>query len=278
MKHAIVILAHKSPESVKILTELLSREFDVFLHWDGKYRIPKELYSVKKLKILTNRIACLWAEFSIWESMWVSLFYIDNLGEYQDVTFISANDFPLMKPKDMISLLESTNNSFIDFNDTYSGKILGDKIIPYGMILGVGKIPEAEELAERYLPKKYDEFDLGYKLSDYVGSQWCTIKLNIMYALVHYVNRRKEFIKALKSSLIVDEMAFQTMFKRLKLPYEGYHRKLAFNDCVAHPDKISEDEVIEILKSGQKDLMFGRKVEISEFNRLDEIRSLLEVN
>lgn len=269
--HAIVILAHKDPDSVSKLIDILGTEFDVFIHWDGKFEYPEEL--IGKAFPIYPRIPTLWAEFSLWEAMWVSLYEL-NYGKYYDVTFISANDFPCMKPKEMIKLLESTNKSFLNLNDTYSSKEFGDRLIPYGMRVGHGKIEGTEELMAQYLPNKYDEFDVGFKFSRAVGSQWCTIKMDVMPKLVEYLKSHPDFIKALRNSLIVDEMAFQNLFTELNLPFEDYHRKLDFVDDKGHPKLITEDEVIELIKSNS-DIMFCRKVDLSTFKKLDEIKKML---
>ena len=271
-KHAIVIMAHKNPKSVILLTDLLKSEFDVYVHWDGKFEVPKELDGINLIK---PRIACLWAEFSIWESMWVSLLQLHDMNCYDEVTFISGDDFPCMKIHEMIKLLESTNNSFINFNDTYSSKVFGDRLIPYGMIVGHGKIEGTDELMAQYLPDKYDSTGLEFKLSRAVGSQWCTIKTNVVNKMISYVKSNPEFIKALRCSLIVDEMAFQNLFIALNLPFEDYHRRLEFVDDKGHPRLIEESEVMDMIESNG-DIMFCRKVDVSSFQHLDEIKELLK--
>lgn len=272
-KNAIIIVAHGSEKSVATLALLLQRDFDLYLHWDFKNPIPDYLRNPEfKLNILEKRIGCLWGEFSLWESMFISAWQAYNINpKLMTFTIISANDIPLMVPAEMSNFLDQIEHSLVDTrgSDNLSRNAWADLTVPYGARVDINDGKTIREY-NKLTGSKYDVFNIEDKFSEHIGSQWCTWTISDLIQLKVFMKKNKNVVKAMKSSLIADEMFTQYMFYKMGLKSDNYHRLIDFEKESAHPIEVTDEVAAKVLENNPNDYIFGRKYDYSkaDFNSL----------
>ena len=273
-RNAIIIVAHGNEKSVATLALLLRKRFKIYLHWDFKFDVPDYLRSKATdsdplINILDKRIGCLWGEFSLWESMYISAMQAaESDKNLETFTIVSANDLPLMKVDDLNNFLGGIKYSLVNMKNhelKESRLVWADLTVPYGARVDIDD-GQAIQNYNKLTGSKYDVFNIKNKFSEHIGSQWCTWTRGQLYLIKSFLQHNINVVKAMKSSLISDEMFTQYIFNKLEMKSDEYHRFIQWDGISSHPIPVTDEIAYKVLSNNKEKFIFGRKYDYSTAN------------
>ncbi|HNW96922.1 MAG TPA: beta-1,6-N-acetylglucosaminyltransferase [Bacteroidales bacterium] len=288
MNHAFVILAHKNPEQVKRLLNVLCKSnFYFFVHICKNSNINEFEFLYKQ-----NNVTLLKRENGSWGRIGIVKATINGLKaiskshiDFEYIHLISGQDYPI-RDIDSIELFFKKNRgySFIEFFS------LPSKFLFYE---GMDRI-EKYHFGNRIHPSKWDKkrndfFNtLSMKISffrrkipkglkPFAGSQWWSLHIDAVNYILRFLKDNRSFIRFHRFSKLSDEMFFQTIL--LNSHDNDFIGKLVNNSLryidwdkpnVYHPATIKMEDYEKIKKT---DKLFARKFDIKEDS---EILDLLD--
>lgn len=263
-------MAYNREDNVQLLTDILSKEFKIYVHWDFKNPIPESLKSNEKLTLIKNRTACCWGDLSIGTAAYVSMQQIFK-DDIDTVTVISGNDFPCMNLKKMKSVLDSLETSLVQSDPSPNKFLRADTIGPAASSM---RTHDSEDV-RMIFGGKTQRYGLPFPLHESVGPNWCTIRKCEFDVIRESVVRYPNLIKALSLTLNGDEYLFQSLFKVSNLPFNNCRRFTIWSNDAPHPDTLTENQIAVLLRKSDNINFFARKIDPSSIPSDSEVYKLL---
>ena len=115
MKLAYLILAHKNPEQVKRLVELLNG--DVYIHVDSKSKLENYYINNTKIHYIDEMVSITWGGFSMVEATLKLINEAKKNWNYDYYILLSGDDYPIKKLDQFESYLNKNRKfSFVEYD------------------------------------------------------------------------------------------------------------------------------------------------------------------
>lgn len=302
IRKTYLILAHKSPNQLKRLIGRLNDNLSFFfIHIDKKSDIEPflEIIVGDNIKFITNRINCLWGDFS------QVIATINLMAEVVEtkrdgmVILLTGQDYPIKSLSEIDRFIEKNSEyNFIDavpvekIWETYKDKIESYKfnVSPArGHCVTFRKVSRASlrsflhgeiSLGQLLLLLKKRKLKLG--LRQYGGSAWWAFNYKTLVKMHRFINDNyKQLYDYYKYTTCPDEIFFQTIAQYLSEQDESIKiaPSLTYVNWLRTPTSASPliftIDDLEELKSQPSASLFARKFDIT----LDEkILDALDLN
>lgn len=278
MKVAILIAVHKYPIQVKRLIEAFqSDQFTFFIHVDKKTDISpfRKLITGENIIFINNRTKVEWAGFSQVEATQTCMKEIVAFDNFDYITFISGQDFPIKKPAYFQNfLIQNPNKEFVscvpfDLGNEWWRRNK-NRVLKFNF--NNWKIPGKYKIqflfnclkAERKPPKPY-------VISG--NSNWFCVSMKCARYIIEKIDQEKALLDFFKYVWGADEMVIPTIL--YNSPFKGnltspivYVEWSKIND--GHPETLKIKDLDKILSSEK---IFARKFDMAVDN---EVISYLE--
>ena len=277
MKNAYLILCHKNPHQVNLLTKELCRDgSQVFLHWDKtNYRecVP-QLTLQKNVTVIPyeESISVGWGEFSICEAQLTLCHYA--LKKQPDYVFnLSGQDFPLWSQQEIKKYLTQQNGTnFIDILNESSpyyknfekrNQLFHRKFLRKNTF-GARCLRKIYYLLTGGMSYTFPFFRRKAPLPLYYGSNWWCLTGECLQELVSLYDSTPDLQKFFQGSICSDECLFQSLF--MKSSYRNTNQSnLTYIDWSEH--KASPKTFLSADKNvllAQSEKCFARKFDIQK--------------
>lgn len=282
---AILIIAHTNAAQVYALTNKLIERFNVYIHFDRKYKMSEEY--VEKFSAIPqvhvySKYYVHWGAFSIVEVTLLLLKKAMENGENTYFHIISGMDWPVRDVNYIYHFYEKTDKIYLNF--TRAEKIIKsgeptiwwqkyyfdyDKINRKSLY---GKIYHRLSIAFQTLRRvnKFHKLDIQGDI--YEGSEWCDLPRYAVEYCLKQMEQNQPYYRMLKTGFCSDEFVFQTilcnsLFKS-KLVNDN-HRYIKWihqcHDYQRFPAILTEEDFDVI---HQKEYHFARKFDLNKSGRL----------
>lgn len=287
---AILILAHKNIEQIIQLTNLLSKQFEVYVHIDKK--CPMDLFFIQKLSgnphvHIFKKFDVHWGGFSIAEA---ELFLLREAIKNPDITYfhiISGQDWPVIPLKEIYRFYESTDSIYMTYRKSKEVVKSNEPIIMWQKYYFDydqmnrkslwGKLYHRWTIMYQTL-RKVDKFkDLGIEYDIYQGSNWCDLPRYAVDYLLKYIQNHRNYLTMLKTGFCSDEVLCQTAL--CNSPYSNKivnnnHRYILWKKQYKNYPAIIDEREFDKIKSGR--YHFARKIDITLSKKLLELLDVME--
>lgn len=281
MKIAFVILAHKFPEQIVRLVDVLSPdEDDFFIHIDKR---SSEVFNAVRASLKNNsrifwaekRYACRWGQFSLVAATLSCLKTVYLKKEkYDYVCLISGQDYPI-KPLSELKhyLKERQGTEFIEafpFLETNPWSEHGGAYQPTKRVMDWHFFLKSRHF---HLPLRRR---LPNSLIPYGGSQWWALTGKCVQYIVQYVEANSHVTNYFKNTYIPDEIFFQTLVCNSPFKQEVSGSNLTYADWLnpnPFPPRVLTTEDFDALKNST--LFFARKFEPQRSGELLDLVDLI---
>ena len=273
MKIAILIAVHKYPLQVKRLIEAFqSDQFTFFIHVDKKADISpfRKLITGENIIFINNRTKVEWAGFSQVVATQTCMKEIVAFDNFDYMTFISGQDFPIKKPAYFENfLIQNPNKEFIscvpfDLENEWWRRNK-NRVLKYNLnnwkMLGKFKIQYVLNriTPNRTLPKSH--IICG-------NSNWFCITIDCAKYVIKSIEKEKKLLKFFKFVWGADEMVIPTIlynspFKVNLTDSIVYVEWSKIND--GHPETLKIKDLDNILSSEK---IFARKFDIYDDEKI----------
>lgn len=297
-----IILAHKAPEQLKRLIDRINDKDSFFIiHIDKKSDIERFTECIRghNIKFITNRINCLWGDFSQVIATINLMKEVVSSNSDGMVILMTGQDYPIKSLPEINHFLEENNEyNFIDTvpveNIWVSYK---DKIESYkfnvsaerGHCVTFRKVSKASlrsflrreiSLGQLLLLLKKRKLKLG--LRQYGGSAWWAFNYETLVKMLRFINDNyKQLYDYYKYTTCPDEIFFQTIAQYLSEHDNSIKIAPSFTyvnwlrDTTSASPLIFTIDDLEELKSQPANRLFARKFDMT----LDEkILDALDIN
>lgn len=276
MRIAHLILAHKNPEQINKLIDLLnSPGAHFFIHLDKKTKLSafNSIVQKENIHFISNRIRTDWGTYSLIQATFNSIQEILGKGIFDYINFLSGQDLPLKTGKQIEDFLsENKGNQYITSKPYEPTDIWWKKNEPRLLSYNFQnwKIPgkyKLQNIANFLLPKR----KIPENITITGNSQWFCITGDCAQHIINTMIENKNLIRYFKYVWGADEFIFSTIvynspFKnKIK---ENLHHISWSNSQDGHPKFLGVEDFHEITHSGK---LFARK-----FNEGDEVIQMLE--
>ena len=289
IKKTYIILAHKAPDQLKRLIDRLNDEDSFFfIHIDKKSYIEPftECVVGNNIKFITNRINCLWGDFS---QVIATLGLIEEAVKSKRdgmIILLTGQDYPIKSLSEIDYFInKNIGYNFIDIVpveeiwECYKDKTKSYKFnvsTARGHCVTFRKISKSSlksffksEISIRQLMLLMKKRKLKLGLRQYGGSAWWAFNsetLNKMYGFIN--DNYKELYNYYQYTTCPDEIFFQTIAKHLS--EQDNSIKIApsftyvnwFRDITAASPVIFTMDDLDEIKLQQPDRLFARKFDI----------------
>ena len=285
MKIAYLILCHKNSEQInQLILSLDYKDIDFYIHIDKKSNIKSQIINRENIKYVANekRIDVQWGTVSMIEATLELIKTMIFSGiNYDYVSLISGQDFPLKNPESISTILENDK----DINYIEIIKPGDKKYLPYlkRNILYYPKSFMKMNYFSRMCKITYQMITGGMKhiyflkrktdLNFYYGSQWWTLTFDCVKQIYELSNKRNDILEFYKNSLVPDESYIQTLFMMTNYSqcYKNTKMYTNWEESFNHPKTFTKRDKDE-LKNASKEYFFARKF---DSNLDNEIMSIL---
>ena len=258
-EHAILITAYeKPPQLAKLVKSLRHPRLDVYIHIDQK-NYGQFLDHIKTLQndatvISTQRVN--WGGFSLCQAVLDLIFLAIDRKSYTTFSFISGTDYPIKNTEYIVSVMDETECSRIDYwfdedpswHKRYKRFYFYDS--PFARPLNAASRRLARILPDRKPP---------HNTTISFGWVWWTLTCEGVKAVVEFVNERPDVVKFYRHVHIPHESFFQTALVNahskpplMRKPL----RYIKFPNGSMHPKILTFDDLDDIFSS---DAIFARK-------------------
>ncbi|MCI1327627.1 MAG: beta-1,6-N-acetylglucosaminyltransferase [Lachnospiraceae bacterium] len=282
MKLAMLMLCHKNPEQINMLThQMKNPDIDFYIHVDKKSDISRELVTDDQVHLLPDklRVDCKWATFSLVQAELNLLSYAAKRRSYDFFWFCSGQDYPIKSTSYILNYFENhKHNNFLDLRVSQNWGVHNNldkrnEIYYPFFLFGRSK-------GKRLLKRLYVEITGGYNktfrpfkrfcpFNSYFGSQWCCLSDETVNWIFEYLQNNHNYVSYFMHCSTPDESFFQTLV--MNSPYkdkrEDYLHYVDWSEGKTSP-KILTIEDIEELKHSDK--LMARKFDIALDERVVE--------
>ena len=289
---AILIIAHKNIEQVFQLADILTKRFDVYVHFDKKCIIP-DIY-IHKFKDMPrlhiySQYYVHWGAFSIVE---VTLLLLrEALANKENTYFhlISGMDWPVKNIDEIYDFYENSDSIYLRYINAAQLKKSGEPTLwwqkyyyHYDIINRkslLGKIYHRLNLLIQTLlgVNKFKKLNIHGDI--YEGSQWCDLpRYAVKYSLEH-MKQGNPYYEMLRTGFCSDEFFFQTLL--CNSPFKSKivndnHRYIKwvhkYHDGKRYPAILTESDYETVINPQYH---FARKVTLDKSKNLID---LLKIN
>ncbi len=262
MKVAILILAHKNLDQLKLLVDHLKQDFEVYVHVNKhvSHNLPDE----KSVHFIKERYHPYWGSDRTPRAMLALLkeAYNDNCDYYM---FISGQDLPLMNNKEMIRRIsnEPVNYMHVDklprkqwpgnggldrvtlfWDVKYESHKLLNKTLVFPLKAGFALLREFQKF-----------FGLRRSLSFPVwgGSMWHNLNRDAVSYILNFTGQNEWFLRRFRHTRVCDELFFQTIL--MSFDYQNKHTIV--NDDMRYVDWTSGPPYPIILRMADYEKCMG---------------------
>jgi len=221
MRIAVLILAHKNPEQLRLLVGRLRQDFDVYIHLDKKSNLSEKLFEHYPNVFCIKKYAVNWGSYNGILAP-LELFKTAVKKDYDYYIHISGQDLPIKTNQQIIDFLNINRLvSFVDWH-LLPAKIWGEdgglgRISYYWEHnSGSGLIDKIQKACIRII--REIQFKTGCKrqLPDirfYGGSNWVNLNREATAYLIEYIQNNPKYLNLFKYSCNADEIWMQTILK-----------------------------------------------------------------
>lgn len=239
MKIAYLILAHNNLDHLALLINSLNNSSISFIiHLDSKTdvdfnELSKKFQSGINLIFLKNRINISWGGFSMFEAILNLISHAVQYVEFDYLSLISGNDFPLKKPEEILSDLKKFNGKeFIDYHPLphiqWPGNGGTDRYKYYWMIDNLGWENSEYFVYQQQIQQSVREFPSNLK--PYGGSMWFTITKSCSVFIYSFLMQNPSILSFFRYTLISDELIIPTIVLNSPFKYNTVRDNLRFID------------------------------------------------
>lgn len=258
MRIAYLILAHKNPDQVKRLVNLLNG--DVYIHIDSKCDIKKFYISNEKINYINKRISINWGGFSMVQATLRLINDARKSCNYDYYVLLSGDDYPIRNLNEFELFLDKhKKHSFIEY-DKFEPKWqhLKERYTKY-------KISESTHIVSKILQKILNIFvnnrAMFRNMQAYKGAQWWCLNSDSINYILRYISDNKGVIRYFKHTYIPDEMFFQVILLNSHLKNRINNNNLRYillKD--RHPEILTINNLNDLINTKNK--FFARKFDI----------------
>ena len=226
IKIAYLLLCHKNPEQVNLLTQELCKKKDsVYIHWNQKtYQtcVPK-LFPNEQIHILPypESYPVSWGDFSICLAQ-LQLIRTALKEDYDYFFSVSGQDFPIVSQEEIHRLLEEAEgNDFIDViqkdSPYYQVFSKRNQVFHPRFMIGTNLFSTLTRHLWYFVTGgKYKTFPCFFKESPfetlYYGSNWWCLSKDTLTKMIAYYDKCPNIQTFFSSSVCSDECLFQSLF------------------------------------------------------------------
>ncbi len=270
MKQAYLILAHKNPQQLLNLINVLDHSNCFFLiHVDKKVDITKFVClctNRSNIWFCRDRICVNWGGFS---QVRATLKLIDDLltlkWPVNYVHLLSGQDFPIQTNEEIISFFSCQNGqNFIDYFPLprYDWDMNGglDNLHYWWYIDDMGY----DEAKKEYLSQCKDKPKRSYPLNiqPYGGSQWWSLHIDCVSYIGSICKKGNPIYDHYEYTHVPDEMFFQTVIMNSPHKYKTVRENYRYYDWSGgpgHPLILTKNDYFKLVESKK---IFARKFDI----------------
>jgi len=258
-EHAILIFAYDKPQQLaKLVKSLRHPRLDVYIHIDqkhyGQFLDHTKIIQNDATVISTQRVN--YCGFSFCKAILDLILLAIDRKSYATFSSISGTDYPIKNTEYIVSVLDETKCSRIDYwrdedpswHKRYKRFYFYDS--PFARPLNAASRRLARILPDRKPP---------HNITIFFGWPWCTLTYEGAKAIVEFANERPDVVKFFRHVHIPDESFFQTALVNanskpplLRKPL----RYIKFPNASMHPKTLTFDDLEDIFSS---DAIFARK-------------------
>ena len=279
---AVLVVAHKDAEQIIELSKILTRKFEVYIHFDTKYCIPKEAAEILKSMAhvhLFQKIAVNWGGYSIAEAELVLLREAMKNPDISYFHIISGQDWPVRSPEEIYDFYEGTDRIYMTYAEAETVTKSGESTIWWQKYYFYydnikrktiwGKIYHRFSLMWQ-TAKRTDKFkDLGISLKIYEGSNWCDLPRYAVEYLLRYMEENPNYEKMLRTGFCSDEFICQTAL--CNSPYKKkiekkIHRYILWKKKYESYPAILDETDLPAIEAGE--YHFTRKIDLKISEKL----------
>ncbi|KRM86468.1 beta-1,6-N-acetylglucosaminyltransferase [Liquorilactobacillus vini] len=282
---AVLILAHKDVNQIIRLTQKLHSFFNVYIHFDKKYKILNS--DQDKLKHLgatvISEVEVNWGSWSIGEA---TLNLMKLALENEDNSFfhiISGQDWPVVNPQKIYNFYEHNDKIYMKYDLAKNIRRSGENILlwqkyyfNYDSINRrsfLGKVYHRLSLGLQTLFRVDKLKKLGISLEIYHGANWVDLPRDAVEYLVDFLPRHQNLYTMLKTGCFSDEFWMQTILCNndffCQRIVKNNHRFIKWEKKYGnYPAVLDADDLNEILKG---DYQFARKFDSLHSRKLIEM-------
>ena len=220
---AVLILAHKNFDQVAQLSKLLQRKFEIYIHFDKKYKLTaQQIEWLQKNSIhYISEIEVHWGGWSIGEAAFRLMKLALSNSQITHVHLISGQDWPVMNIDDLYNFYENNNHIYCVYHKASEYRITNE--LPewwqkfYFNYDTVNRRTFFGKFYHRFLLYGQMLFHvnklkkLGINLELYHGANWCDLPRDAAQYCIDYMDNHPEFIKMLETGAFSDEFWVQTI-------------------------------------------------------------------
>ena len=220
---AVLVLAHKNIKQVIELTNILSNNFEVYIHIDKKCHVDSNLMDELKNNLhahVFQEIDVHWGGFSIAEA---ELILLREAMKIEDITYfhiISGQDWPVIPTEEIYEYYESTDSIYMTYAKSEKVVKSNEPIILWQKYYFdydhmnrkslLGKIYHRWTMLFQTIRRVNKFKDLGIDYDIYQGANWCDLPRYAVKFLLDYIRDNPNYLKMLRTGFCPDEVLCQT--------------------------------------------------------------------
>lgn len=283
MKLAMLMLCHKNPDQINMLThQMKNSDIDFYIHVDKKSDISRDLVTNDQVHLLPDklRVDCKWATFSLIQAELNLLAFAAKQRPYDFYWFCSGQDFPIKSTSYILNYLGNHKcNIFLDlrvsqnWGGVHNNLDKRNEIYYPSFLFGRSN-------GKRLLKRLYVEITGGYNktfrpfkrfcpFNSYFGSQWCCLPGEMVDWILEYLQNHHNYISYFKHCSTPDESFFQTLV--MNSPYkdkrEDYLHYIDWSEDKSSPKILTMNDIEKLKHSGK---LMARKFDIAFDRRVVE--------
>lgn len=268
MKVAVLILAHKNLDQLRLLISSLNADFDIFVHIDKKWNVPiadlnKEYTNV----VFFSEYEVAWGSSNIMLATISLLQKAHNKGPYDYYMFISGQDLPLQKNESIIKTLENLNGaSLIKYQQLprpawalgggfdrmyyYWEHDVNSEILKFGLKV-VRKMQRILHLKRPLYPLK----------AYYGHSMWFTLHNDALEYVLKFLKENPRYTTRMKFTTLIDEVWIGSIL--LNSDIKVKNDQSSFVNWTTGPEFPRTLRSVDFEGLQQQECMFARKFDIN---------------
>ena len=276
MRIAHLILAHKSPEQLSVLIDMIQTEGTVcYIQLDAKTDIRSFAGLIQKSNVhfIKNRVNCVWGNYSLVQATINGMREILENDTFDYINFISGQDLPLTKAEDFKKHLTiNCGQEFINapvYNPSDPWWIKNEcRFFEYNF--HNWKIPGKYRLQfmfNRIVPKR--KFPEGIQIAG--NSQWFCITAALAKYMINHLDNHPEIVRYFKYVWGADEYIFATIARHSPFQEKigSYLHYIDWTDSTdAHPKTLGKEDLDKAIASGK---FFARKFDLTSDPDIPEL-------
>ena len=250
MKIGVLILAHSNPDHLRLLVDLLKKDFALFIHLDKRCSIAPDIFEKEKNVSVIKRHPVYWGSYNQILAT-ADLYQMAYEAKCDYYLFISGSDLPIRTNREIMAEIErNPQTNYIDHGDLplsfwplnggldrmqlYWEDLKNPQVIsPFNRFCGFCRSVQKLFHLRRRLFR-----DLIY----YGGANWANLSKETVEYVLQFMRDRPEFIRSFRYTRTADEIWLQTIV--LHSPYSS----LTVNDTKRYIDWSTGPEYPRILR------------------------------